>query len=184
MRRRLAVVAIVVLFSFLSAGCSPTSSDPRAELEQKAAAIDSATQDLLEALDVAGLHESTARGVVDVCQSEPAPGVSYRSGIGVKVGDDPVAGFDALVNQLDATGWQSTDAYRDVEIDPGAPAGRFTRDDITLDIKTGGAVVGGESQGADEMALGITIADDCVRVPDGGYVTEVKDLEKDILPRE
>jgi hypothetical protein len=61
--------------------------------------------------------------------------------------------------------------------------GRFVRDDITLDVATGGASSGGVWYGADEMQLGVTIKDYCVRVPDGGYISKVRDLAKDILPR-
>lgn len=77
-----------------------------------------------------------------------------------------------------------TNAYDDVDLDPAAPAGRFTRDDITVDIKTGGSVAGEVHYGADEMTLGITIADDCVRMPDGAYFSKMRDLEKTIHPRD
>lgn len=172
------------ILALLFSGCSASPADPRPALEQKAVTIDTATQDLLEALDAAGLDDATARGVIDACRSEPAPGVSYRAGIGVTVGDDLAAGYDALVEQLQASGWTETDDYDDVDIDPQMPAGRFTRDDVTVDIKTGGATVGETRHGADRMDLGITVADACVDVPDGGYITKVKDLEKEILPRD
>lgn len=172
------------LLALLFSGCSSVPPDPRAVLEEKAATVDAAAQDLLEALDAAGLNGASARSVVESCQSEPAPGVAYAAGISVTVGENLAAGFDALVEQLDATGWTATDAYDDVDVDPAAPAGRFIRDDITLDVKTGGFSSGGTRYGADEMDLGITIADDCVRVPDGGYIAEVQDLAKEILPRE
>ncbi|MFD5215624.1 hypothetical protein [Microbacterium sp. NPDC058345] len=170
------------LLAFLLAACSPVPTNPRAALEQKAATIDEAAQDLLAALDAAGLTDASGHGAVDVCQSEPAPGVAYRAGITVKVGDDLAAGFDALVSQLDSTGWRDTNAYRGVDIDPAKPMGRYSRDDITLDVKTGGFSMGEEQYGADEMDLGITIEDDCVRVPDGSYISEVEDLAKDIPP--
>ncbi|WP_309127909.1 hypothetical protein [Microbacterium sp.] len=171
------------LLAFLLAACSPVPPNPRMVLEQNAATIDATAQDLLEALNAAGLTDASAHGAIDGCQSEPAPGVAYRAGITVKVGDDLAAGFDALASQLDAAGWQATDAYRDVDIDPAKPIGRYTRDDITLDVKTGGFSVGEEQYGADEMDLGITIEDDCVRVPDSSYISKVEDLAKDIPPR-
>lgn len=176
-------LGVVGLLALLLSGCSSVPSDPRAVLEEKAAVIDAAVQDLFEDLAAVGLKDASAGSAVDSCQSEPAPGVSYRAGITVKVGDDLAGGFDALVKQLHSSGWQPTDAYRDVEIDPAKPVGRFARDDITLDVKTGGASIGGNLYGADEMVLGLTIEDDCVRVPDGGYISEVEDLAKDILPR-
>lgn len=173
----------VGLLAFLLSGCSPVPSNPRAALEAKAAAIDSATQDVLDSLHAAGLDDATAKGHVDGCQSEPTPGVSYRAGISAKAGSDLAGAFDALVEQLGASGWKPTDAYRDVKIDPAKPMGRFVRDDITLDVATGGASSGGVWYGADEMQLGVTIKDYCVRVPDGGYISKVEDLAKDILPR-
>lgn len=183
MIRKSATIGFVGLLAFLLAACAPAPSNPRTLLEQKAATIDATTQDLLEALDAVGLTGASAHGAVDSCQSQPAPGVAYRAGITVRVGDDLAAGFDRLVAQLDDTGWQATDAYRDVDIDPAKPMGRYTRDDITLDVKTGGFKIGEKQHGADEMDLGITIKDGCVRVPDGGYISEVDDLAKDILPR-
>lgn len=184
MRNRLGKIASLVAFAVLLCGCSPVPADPHAVLEEKAARVDAAAQDLLEALDAAGLPGATAHGSVGACQSEPAPGVDYSAGIGVTVGEDLAAGFDAFVEQLEATGWTETDAYEDVDVDPAKPASRFQRADITADVKTGGFTSGGVEYGADEMAIGITIARDCVRVPDGSYFTEMLDLEKDILPRE
>lgn len=181
MTTRAAALGVAAL---LLSGCSPVPADPHAVLEEKAATLDDAAQDLLESLEAAGFPDASARGIVDVCQSEPAPGASYRAGIGVTVGNDLVSAFDALAEQLAKTGWTATDDFDDTEIDPDAPAGRFVRDDITVDVKTGGSIAGGVHYGADEMTLGLTIRNDCVRVPGGGYITEVKDLEKKILPRE
>ncbi|MDT0156636.1 hypothetical protein Q9R19_03250 [Microbacterium sp. ARD32] len=183
MRLRRSVVIAVGLLSFLLSGCSAVPADPHAVLETKAASVDAAAQDLLAALDAAGLTDASAGSAVDVCQSEPLPGVSYRAGISVKVGEDLVAGFDSLVKQLTASGWEETDAYRDVELDPGKPAGRYERDDITVDVKTGGFTVGKTHYGADEMTLGITIDKPCVRIPHGASFIDFQDLEKDILPR-
>lgn len=172
------------LLAFLLGGCSAVASDPHALLEEKAATIDAAAQDLLDSLAAAGLSDASAHGVVDSCQSEPAPGAAYRAGISVAVGDDPAGGFDALSAQLDASGWTPTDDLSGSQSDPSTPSGRFTRDDITLDVTTGGFTSGGVRHGADEMTLGITIADGCVRLADGSDFAGVKDLEKEILPRE
>lgn len=175
-------VAGLGLLALLFSGCAATPADPRAALEEKAAVVDATAQDLLATIVAAGLGEASARGMIDACQSEPAPGVAYRAGIEVKIGDDPTAGYEALVVQLDQDGWTETDGLGGT--DPATPAGRFTRDDLTVDVKTGGFSSGGVIYGADAMTLGITIADDCVRVPDGGYIAQVEDLEKEILPRE
>lgn len=177
------MMGVVGLLAFLLSACSPVPSDPRAVLEEKAATVDTAVQDLLDTLETAGFDDVSARGSVDQCQSQPAPGVSYSAGIAVNVGDDPAGGFDALVTELDEAGWKTTDAYRDVKIDPDKPMGRFSRDDITLDVKTGGFSSGGESHQADLMVLSVTVEDPCVRIADGTSFLDFQDLDKDILPR-
>jgi len=184
MRARWKAVAIMGLFTFLLGGCAPTPEGARADLEKKVATIDATTQDLLHVLREAGLKDATARSVVDACEGMPDPGVMYRAGIEVKVGDDLAAAYAALVDRLDATGWDDTDAYDDVKVDPATPAGQFTRDDVRLDVKTGGAKIGSEQYGSDEMQLGLTMSQSCVRVPVGVYASDFQDLEKEILPRE
>ncbi|WP_353116200.1 hypothetical protein [Microbacterium sp.] len=183
MRKPTTGIGLVALLTVLLAACSPVPPNPRAVLEDKASTIDSAAQDLLEALDAAGLPGGTARGRIDGCQSQPAPGVAYRAGISVPVGDDLAGGFDALVEQLRASGWQPTNAYDGVEIDPAKPMGRFGRGDVTLDVKTGGFKTGTEEHGADGMVLGITTSHDCVRIHDGESFLDFEDMEKDIPPR-
>lgn len=177
---RIAVVA-TVLVGMLAAtitGCSTAAADPRAELESKAAVLDAAAQDVLEAVDAAGHAGATARGSVDVCQSEPAPGVSYGVGGKVKIGDDLHGAFEAVAAQLQEAGWVATGDK------PGGenPSGRFTREDVTLDVKTGGFSSGGTRYGADEMEFGLRIADPCVRIPDGKSFLDYQDLDKDITP--
>ncbi|MFK4761021.1 hypothetical protein ACI3KS_08825 [Microbacterium sp. ZW T5_45] len=183
MSRKIAALGISVV-ALLLTGCSAVPADPHAVLEEKAAAVDDAAQDLLESLDAAGYTDAAARGIVDACQSEPAPGASFGAGIGVTVGDDLVSAFDSLSTQLTRAGWTATDDFDDADVDPAAPMGRFVRADITLDVKTGGFTSGGTRYGADEMTLGITIADDCVRMPDGAYFSKMRDLEKTIHPRD
>lgn len=184
MRFRRSVVITMGLLAFLLSGCSAVPADPHAALSAKAASVDAAAQDLLVALDSASLPTVSAGSSIDVCQSEPVPGVSYQAGISVKVGDDLVGGFDSLAKQLAEDGWKETDAYRDVELDPAKPAGRYERDDITLDVKTGGFKMGETQYGADEMVLGITIKNPCVRIPHGVSFTDFQDLEKDLQPRD
>lgn len=171
------------LLTFLFSGCSPVPSDPHAALMEKAAPIDTAVQDALDALSAAGLDDATASGQVSTCGNDPRPGVRYDAGITVKVGDDLASGFDALVAQLRDTGWTTTDAYDGVKIDPAKPKERFSRDRVTLDVRTGGASIGGKYYGADEMTLGFTLADPCVRIPHGTSFIDFQDLDKDILPR-
>jgi hypothetical protein len=182
-RISLTTAAGVAIVALLLSGCSPVPADPHAVLEEKAATLDAATQDLLDALHDAGLNDARARGIVDACEGMPDPGVLYRAGIEVKVGDDLAAAYAVLVDQLSATGWDDTDAYDDVAIDPATPAGQFTRDDVRLDVKTGGAKIGGKQYGSEEMQLGLTISQSCVRIPAGVYTSDFQDLEKEILPR-
>lgn len=181
--RRAVGIGVAGFLALLLTACSPVPANPRAVLKEKAATLDSAAQDLLEALDSAGLPRGTAHGRIDVCQSEPAPGVAYRAGISVTIGDDLAGGFDALVEQLKASGWRPTDAYDDVEIDPAKPMGRYSRGDVTLDVKTGGFKTGTEEHGADGMVLGITLRHDCVRIRDSSSSLDFEDMEKDIPPR-
>lgn len=174
----LAAVVVGVLAVSLT-GCSSVPANPRAELEHRAAVLDAAAQDLLEAVTVAGFSDAKARGTVDVCQSPPAPGVSYRAGATVKIGDDLQGAFDAVAAQLEATGWHDTGH----ELGGEHPSGRFTRDDVTLDVKTGGFSSGGKTYATDEMELGLRIADPCVRIPDDKSFLDYQDLNKDIVPR-
>lgn len=141
--------------------------------------IDDTTQDLLASLVAAGLPVDSARSVIERCQSEPVPGLSYGAGITANVGEDPIPGFDALVSELDRTGWFRTE--ESLGGPPTTPSGRFTRDGIQLDITTGGFTSGDERFGADEMQLGLGLIDDCVRVDSSAYMSEVEDLEKDFL---
>lgn len=172
------------LLALLCAGCSAVPSDPRAVLEENASVIDSAAQDLLEALDAAGLKGTSATGSIGLCQGPPSPGVDYSAAITATVGNDPVGGFNALAEQLDATGWTATDAYADAGIDPSTPAQEYTRGPLVLSVKTGGFSVGGTRYGADAMNLGITLSDHCVRVPDSTDFTELHDLNGEIPPRD
>jgi hypothetical protein len=181
--KRSAIMVCVGLLAFLMSGCSAVPADPRAVLEQKAATIDAAVQDVYASVRGAGLTDATARGGVDVCGSQPLPGVSYGAGMSVKVGADLAGGFDALVEQLEAGGWRPTNAYDDVKIDPAKPMGRFSRDDVTLDVKTGGASIGGKQYGSEEMQLGFTLKDPCVRIPDGASSLDFQDMDGPISPR-
>lgn len=179
MRLALLTAVVVGVLAASLTGCSSLPADPRAELEHRATVLDAAAQDLLEAVSSAGFSDAKARGAVDVCQSQPVPGVSYTAGAQVKIGDDLRSAFDAVAAQLTATGWQDSGDKLGGE----HPSGRFTRDDVTLDVKTGGFSSGGKSYGADEMELGLRIDDPCVRIPDGGSFVDFQDLDKDILPR-
>ncbi|MFK4761017.1 hypothetical protein ACI3KS_08805 [Microbacterium sp. ZW T5_45] len=149
-------------------------------IEGKAVTVDAAVEDLLGALEAAGLPDASAGSTIDLCQSEPLPGAAYSAGITVAVGEDLVSAFDGFTAQLTNAGWSMTDDFDSADIDDDAPAARFVRDDITLDVTTGGATVGGVRYGTDQMELSVKIEDDCVRIPDSAYFTDLQDLERDI----
>lgn len=180
MRRRGRIVASVGLLAFLLGGCSSTTEDPRTSLETKASLVDSATRDVLTAVRAAGFPDAVARGIVEACQGMPDPGVSYRAGIAATIGEDLVSAYDEVTSQLTKDGWKESSAYEGATVDPSAPAGQFTRDDIRVDIKTGGASVGGTPYGEDAMQFGVTIDQSCVRVPEGTHASDFDDLEKTI----
>lgn len=179
MRIPLMTTVLIGVLAASLVGCAAAPTDARAKLESRAAVLDSAAQDLLEAVGAAGFDDASAHGNIELCQGEPVPGVSYSAGATVKIGDDLHGAFDAVAEQLAATGWQDTGHPLGGE----NPSGRFTRDEVTLDVKTGGFSSGGKHYGADEMELGLRIADPCVRIPRDSSFLDFKDLEKDILPR-
>src|SRR5690606_35773126 len=108
MRLALLTAVVVGVLAASLTGCSSVPADPRAELEQRAAVLDAAAQDLLDAVSVAGFANAKARGAVDVCQSQPVPGVSYAASAQVKIGDDLRSAFDAVAAQLKTTGWRDS----------------------------------------------------------------------------
>ena len=106
MRPRPTAAVLLGALTLLLAACSSPSADPAADLRRQAASIDAAAQEVLTALQSAGFTEASARGIVDACQSEPAPGVAYRAGVTAKIGDAPEDAFETLLGELDANGWQ------------------------------------------------------------------------------
>lgn len=178
MRHRTRAVIIMGLFTLLFAGCSPTLDSARAQLEMRAADMDTAGQDVLQAADAAGFPDATAKGRIESCGGSLKPGMAYRVGGTVPVGDDLAGAVAAISDQLRSIGWNHEGTIGEDPL-----SSRFTRDDIMIDLKAGGASVGGTKYGADEMQIGITQANPCVRVPESTYTDEFQDFEKDILPR-
>lgn len=177
--RKTGVIAIVGLLTLLFTGCAPTPDGARAELEHRADTVNTAAQDVLLAMDAAGLHSASAAGRVEYCGGSLKPGLAYSAGASATVGEDLAGAIAAVSEELQLLGWQP-----EGEIGDDRLSARFTRDDVTIDVKAGGAVIGGKAYGEDEMQVGIIQADDCVRVPDGVHATDFADLEKEILPRE
>lgn len=174
-----AIVA-VGLFTALFTGCAPTPDGARAELERRAETVDTAAQDVLTAMDAAGLSDASAAGRIESCGgSLTGWGVAYSAGATATAGDDLAGAVGSVTEQLQALGWR-----HEGEIGDDPLSARFTRDDVTIDVKAGGAVVGGTAYGEDQIQVGITQADDCVRVPDGVDDSDFPELAKEILPRE
>lgn len=171
-------IAVMGLFALLFSGCAPTPDGARAELERRAETVNAAAQDVLLAMGAAGLQSASAAGQVKNCGGSLKPGLEYSAGASATVGKDLAGAVDAVTEELQALGWQ-----HEGEIGDDRLSARFTRDDVTIDVKAGGAVVGGKAYGEDQMQVGITQADGCVRVPEGVYATDFTDLEKEILPR-
>jgi hypothetical protein len=119
------------------------------------------TREVIDLLAGAGLEVTRAAGVAEYCQSEPAPGVTYRSG-GAVAGtpEDVPAQFAAAREALLADGWavvtEGTDGTR--------PWANLGRDDVRL----------GLSQARHgEQLLGFAItSSECVRVEDGGFLDD------------
>lgn len=179
MRRLMGAIATMGLFTLLFTGCAPTPDDARSALESRADTLNTAAQDVLLAMDAAGLQGASAVGRVEHCGGSLNPGLAYRASVSATSGADPAEAIGAVTEELQALGWQ-----HEGEIGDDRLSARFTRDDVTIDVKAGGAVIGGKTYGEDEMQVGITQADDCVRVPDGVHETDFADLENEILPRE
>lgn len=177
MMRKTLIIGVMGLLALLFGGCSAAPADARTTLEQHAAAIDEATHELFGVLAEAGFTDAGARSVVETCRSEPAPGLSYEVRI-TATGDDPAEQYTRLSEGLTSSGWvQEKDS-----LGGDQPSGRFSRDGLTLDVKTGGFKIGDEVHGADELTLALSRDDGCVDVADGGAISEVRDLEKEILP--
>lgn len=172
-------IAVVGLLTLLFTGCAPTPSGAREELERRADTLNTAAQDVLLAMDAAGLQGASAAGRVEYCGGSLKPGLAYSAGASATVvGEDLAGAIDAMTEELQSLGWR-----HEGEIGDDRMSARFTRDDVTIDVKAGGAVIGGKAYGEDEMQVGITHADACVHVPDGVHDTDFADLEKEILPR-
>ncbi|GAA4082813.1 hypothetical protein ACFFOS_15405 [Nocardioides kongjuensis] len=130
------------------------------------------TREVVDLLTGAGLEVTRAAGVAEYCQSEPAPGVTYRSGGAVAGTPAEVpAQFAAAREALVAAGWsvvtEGADGTR--------PWANLGRDGLRL----------GLSQAKHgERLLGFAItSSECVRVADGGFLDD-DDHRVDLLATE
>ncbi|MFT4258820.1 hypothetical protein [Microbacterium sp.] len=179
MKRTGPVITAICLFTVLFTGCASTPESARGELERRADELDDATQDILQALESAGTQAASAAGHINYCGGSMLPGMAYTTSAHATVSGDLSEAMRAVIDELTTLGWNHVG-----EIGTDDLSARFTRDDITIDVKAGGATIGGKRYGEDEIEAGTTQPDNCVRVPDGTYADEFADLEKEILPRE
>ncbi|TNM38560.1 hypothetical protein FHP29_15105 [Nocardioides albidus] len=127
------------------------------------------TRAVIDLLGGAGLDVTRAGGVAEFCQSEPAPGVTYRTG-GAVAGTpaEAAAQFAAAREALLADGWSVVTEG----VDGTRPWANLGRDDLRL----------GLSQAKHgERLLGFSLTSgDCIRVEDGGFLDD--DRRVDLTP--
>lgn len=177
----LAGVALLTLVLLLVldrgfAGATSSDTSANAELELRAERMDTTVQEVLDVVDAAGLETIAARGRV-----EESGGMSgtryclhYQASITVATHTTDTEDFAALEAQFLASGWTRSDVTMSDSADhPGA---RFQRDDIEVDVLTGGFTSGGTRYGAEEIAMSVQRNDeDCVYVPDFDRVSAAKE---------
>jgi hypothetical protein len=152
-----AALAVVLVLG----GCGVDEQKGAAELSTLQDSVVTQTRAVIDLLAGAGLEVTRAAGVAEYCQSEPAPGVTYRSGGAVAgtPGELP-ARFAAAREALLAGGWsvvtEGTDGTR--------PWANLGRDDLRLALSQA-------KHG--ERLLGFAITSSaCVRVEDGGFLDD------------
>lgn len=164
-----AALAAVVL---ALGGCGVDDDKGAGELSALQDTVVEQTRDVIDLLAGAGLEVTRAAGVAEYCQSEPAPGVTYRTGGAVAGTPAEVATQFATAREaLLADGWsvvtEGTDGTR--------PWANLGRDDLRL----------GLSQAKHgERLLGFAITStDCIRVEGGGFLDD-DDHRVDLLASE
>lgn len=170
--RSLVATAVTVVLALAAGGCGVDERKGAAELATLQDSVLARTREVVDVLAGAGLEVTRAAGVAEYCRSEPAPGVTYRSGGAVAGTPDEVpAQFAAAREALLAAGW--------VVVTEGAdgtrPWANLERDDLRL----------GLSQAKHgERLLGFALTSgDCIRVGDGGFLDD-DDHRVDLLATE
>lgn len=177
---RMAAAVGIGLLALLFSGCSSAPADPRASLEKNATIIDAAAQDVLSALTTAGLSGAEATGRLEQCGgSLNGWGAEYHASASAKVGDDLAATVEQVTTELTSLGWEHTG-----DLGGEFPTARLERDDVTVDVSTGGFTSGGTRYGADEIAVGIRPASACVKLPEGTFASDLTEFDRSIPPRE
>lgn len=172
----LVVIGLGLSLGLLTA-CGPTEAGARAELEKRIEVMGTAARDVLHAMDALQLPDASARGRLESCGGSLRPGVYYLAGASATIGDDWAAAVEGMTKELEKAGWEYVG-----EIGGDDPTARFTRGEVTVDLKTGGFTNGGTLYGADQLEVGIRDAGSCVHIPDGVSDSDFADLEGAILP--
>lgn len=177
---REAVLALSITALLALAGCSTVPADPTAEIERVATPVDDAAQDVLSAISAAGLTGGRASGHLEQCGgSLTGWGGEYQASASAAVGDDLQATMDRMTTGLESSGWTYIG-----ELGGDYPSARLERDDVTIDLKTGGFTVGETRYGADELEVGITTSNACVKFPEGEHASDYPEFERTIPPRD
>lgn len=135
---------------------------------------------MLQAVDAADLRDAGIAGYLDNCGGSLGGwGVAYHAGGSAAVGDDLHATVETVAAELETLGWTYVG-----ELGGDYPSARLTRDDISIHLKTGGFTIGATRHRADELEIGISQLNDCVKTPEGERESDFTEFEQEILPRE
>ena len=180
MNIRIAAAAALALVTLVISGCSGAPDDPRAAIEEKAATIDDAAQDVLTALTTAGLAEASATGRLEQCGgSLTGWGAEYHAGASAKVGESMQAAVDQVTAELKSLGWDHVG-----DLGGDFPTARLERGDVTIDLSTGGFTVGATRYHEDDLSVSIWPFSACVKLPEGKTVSDYAEFERSIPPRD
>ncbi|MBM7517357.1 hypothetical protein [Nocardioides nitrophenolicus] len=165
-----AAAAVVVVLSL--GGCGVDEQQGADELTTLQDGVVARTREVIDALAGAGLEVTRAAGVAEYCRSEPAPGVTYRTGGAVAGTPDQVVGqFAAARDALVTAGWTV-----DTEgVDGARPWANLSRDGLRLGLSQA-------KHGDRLLGFAVTSAE-CVDVADGGFLDD-DDHRVDLLATE
>ncbi|WGY02271.1 hypothetical protein QI633_00600 [Nocardioides sp. QY071] len=168
--RSLGVAALAVVL--ILGGCGVDDRKGAAGLARLQDSVVARTREVVGVLAGAGLEVTRAAGAAEYCRSEPAPGVTYRSGGAVAGTPAEVpAQFAAAREALLAAGWvvvtEGTDG--------GRPWANLGRDGLRLGLSQA-------KHGERLLGFALTSAE-CVDVADGGFLDD-DDRRVDLLATE
>ncbi len=161
MFRRTWLVRVLTAAAMLmvAGGCGGGVDDEQAgrDLDALQSRIVSETEDAVQALEDAGLTVERAAGIAEYCQTQPAPGVTYRAGGVVTEQGDPADQVAMLRDALTDLGWTV-----DTEGTDPTPFANLTRDDLRLAIAV--------SRRQDEPGTTFGITGPCIEVSESDFL--------------